>query len=95
MAIQLICARIMALAKEKGLYVIEDAAEAHGAKVYGKRVGSFGNINASAFYGNKIITTEREECSTCNDAGLTERMPVFARPCQCHLKSATGILRWI
>ena len=65
---------IMALAKEKGLYVIEDAAEAHGAMAYGKRVGSFGNINAFSFYGNKIITTGEGGMLTCNDAGLTERM---------------------
>ena len=65
---------IMALAKEKGLYVIEDAAEAHGAMAYGKRVGSFGNINAFSFYGNKIITTGEGGMLTCNDTGLTERM---------------------
>ena len=45
------------LAKEHGLYVIEDAAEAHGAKYRGKRVGGLSDISVFSFYGNKIITT--------------------------------------
>jgi perosamine synthetase len=39
------------------LYVIEDAAEAHGAEYKGKKAGSFGDISCFSFYGNKIITT--------------------------------------
>ena len=45
------------LAKEQGLWVIEDAAEAHGATYRGKRVGSLSDISVFSFYGNKIITT--------------------------------------
>jgi len=48
---------IWELAEKHGLYVVEDAAEAHGARYKGRRVGSLGDCAAFSFYGNKIITT--------------------------------------
>lgn len=51
---------IMALAREKGLWVIEDCAQAHGAEIDGRPVGSFGDIAAFSFCQDKIITTGGE-----------------------------------
>lgn len=48
---------IMALARKHQLWVIEDAAEAHGALYKNKKVGSIGDIGCFSFYANKIITT--------------------------------------
>jgi perosamine synthetase len=48
---------ILELAKKHNLHVVEDAAEAHGAKYRGKRVGSIGTCATFSFYGNKIVTT--------------------------------------
>ena len=48
---------INAIADKHGLLVIEDAAEAHGARYKEKNAGSLGNIATFSFYGNKIITT--------------------------------------
>jgi len=48
---------IVEIARRHGLYVIEDAAEAHGALYKGKRVGSLSDIACFSFYGNKTITT--------------------------------------
>lgn len=48
---------VMKIAKEHNLYVIEDAAEAHGAIYKGKKVGSIGDIGTFSFFGNKVITT--------------------------------------
>jgi perosamine synthetase len=45
------------IADRHGLWVIEDAAEAHGARCRGRPVGSLGTAAAFSFYGNKIITT--------------------------------------
>ena len=61
---------ICALAKTHGLNVVEDAAQAHGAKVRGKRVGSHGDVVAWSFYPGKnlgalgdggAITTNNDE----------------------------------
>jgi len=49
--------RLLEMAKAHGFVVIEDAAEAHGAEVSGKRVGGFGIAGTFSFYANKIITT--------------------------------------
>lgn len=48
---------IMEIASKYNLYVIEDAAEAHGAEYKGKRTGGIGHIGCFSFYANKIITT--------------------------------------
>lgn len=50
-------AGLMALAREQGLFVIEDCAEAIGTKVDGQHVGTFGDIATFSFFGNKTITT--------------------------------------
>ena len=49
--------RLQTIAQERGLALIEDAAEAHGAELGGARAGSFGRASTFSFYGNKIITT--------------------------------------
>lgn len=48
---------IMALAAEHGLKVIEDCAQAHGARYRGRSVGSIGHISAWLFCQDKIMTT--------------------------------------
>ncbi len=59
---------IMELAARHDLFVIEDAAEAHGARYKGKRVGSIGHIGCFSFYGNKIVTTGEGGMLTLNRA---------------------------
>tara|TARA_Y100000592_G_scaffold14898_1_gene21614 strand:+ start:2754 stop:3836 length:1083 start_codon:yes stop_codon:yes gene_type:complete len=49
--------RIKSIAKDNNLKVIEDAAEAHGAKYKDIVAGSFGDVSIFSFYSNKIITT--------------------------------------
>ena len=51
---------IMALADEHGLFVIEDCAQAHGARYKGRMVGSIGHIGAWSFCQDKIMTTGGE-----------------------------------
>ncbi len=51
---------IMELARKHGLWVIEDCAQAHGAEIDGKPVGTFGDIAAFSFCQDKIITTGGE-----------------------------------
>lgn len=47
--------RIMEIAKRYGLFVVEDCAQAHGAKYKGKRVGTFGNLSGFSFYPGKNL----------------------------------------
>jgi perosamine synthetase len=58
---------IMRLAQAKGLTVIEDAAESHGAEVLGKKVGSLGSFGVFSFYGNKIMTSGEGGMITTDD----------------------------
>jgi perosamine synthetase len=60
--------RLLDIANAHGLFLIEDAAEAHGAEISGKRVGSFGLAGTFSFYANKIITTGEGGMVTTNDA---------------------------
>jgi perosamine synthetase len=64
---------ILAIAKKHNLYVIEDAAEAHGAEYKGRRVGSLGDIGCFSFYANKIITTGEGGMLTMQDPALAAR----------------------
>ena len=66
---------IMAIAKEYGLYVIEDCAQAHGAKYKGKPVGSIGHIGCWSFCQDKIMTTGGEGGMVAtNDESLWRKM---------------------
>tara|TARA_R110002049_G_scaffold303988_1_gene498768 strand:+ start:4653 stop:5747 length:1095 start_codon:yes stop_codon:yes gene_type:complete len=62
------------IAKEHDLIVIEDAAEAHGAEVNGRRVGGLSDAGVFSFYGNKIITSGEGGMITTNCPHLNKRM---------------------
>lgn len=49
--------RLLSICGKHGLYLVEDAAEAHGAEWKGRRAGSIGDVGCFSFYANKIITT--------------------------------------
>ena len=66
---------IMTIANERKLFVIEDCAQAHGAKYKGKSVGSIGHIGCWSFCQDKIMTTGGEGgMVTTNDKSLWEKM---------------------
>lgn len=50
-------AALRAIADRYGLWIIEDACEAHGAEYQGRLVGGLGHVGCFSFYGNKLITT--------------------------------------
>lgn len=64
---------IMALADEHDLYVIEDCAQAHGARYKGRSVGSIGHIGAWSFCQDKIMTTGGEGGMVTTDSELLWR----------------------
>jgi dTDP-4-amino-4,6-dideoxygalactose transaminase len=66
---------ISALAKSKGLYLIEDCAQAHGAKWQGQPVGSFGDISAFSFYPVKNLGALGEAGAVCtNNPEIADRI---------------------
>ena len=60
-------------AKKHGLYVIGDAAQAHGASYNKKKIGSFGNLECFSFYPTKNMTTGEGGMLTTNNKEIFER----------------------
>ncbi len=67
-------AEIVALASEQGLMIVEDAAEAVGARLDGRAIGSFGKIATWSFFGNKILTCGEGGMVTTDDDELARHM---------------------
>jgi perosamine synthetase len=65
------------IAARHGIAVIEDAAEAQGARYRGRRVGGIGNVGTFSFFGNKIMTTGEGGMVTTSDARVAERVRLF------------------
>lgn len=68
---------VLTLARKRGLFVIEDAAEAHGAKYKGKMIGSLSDIATFSFYGNKILTTGEGGMVVTNNDDLGARIRIL------------------
>lgn len=64
---------IQKLADKYNLFILEDAAEAHGAEYKGKKVGSLGDAACFSFYANKIITTGEGGMITTNSKEFHEK----------------------
>ncbi|MEM2047564.1 MAG: DegT/DnrJ/EryC1/StrS family aminotransferase, partial [Candidatus Jordarchaeales archaeon] len=65
---------IMEVAEEEKIYVIEDAAQAHGAEYNGVKVGGIGHLGCFSFYPTKIITTGEGGMVATNDEELAEKI---------------------
>jgi perosamine synthetase len=64
---------LLALARQHGLKVIEDAAEVIGQTYRGRPCGSFGDVSTFSFYPNKHVTTGEGGMIVTDDAALAER----------------------
>lgn len=65
---------ILRLAQEHGLFVIEDASEAHGASYKTRPAGSFGTVSCFSLYRNKIVHAEEGGICLTNLDWLATRM---------------------
>ena len=71
---------IMRAATQRGLWVIEDCAQAHLATYNGQMVGTFGNIGTFSFYPGKNLGAMGDAgAAVTNDAQLAQKMARFAR----------------
>ena len=66
--------RIMAIARDHNLKVVEDCAEAQGARYRGQPVGTIGDIGCFSFFSNKVITTGEGGMVATADAGIADRL---------------------
>ncbi|MBI4287646.1 MAG: DegT/DnrJ/EryC1/StrS family aminotransferase [Chloroflexi bacterium] len=65
------------ICQEHGLFLLEDAAHAHGSTLEGQKAGSFGEAAAFSFYPTKVITSGEGGIITTNDEKLYQRALVF------------------
>ena len=68
---------ILKVAKRHKLLVIEDACQAHGAEVKGKRAGSIGDVACFSFYPTKNMTTGEGGIITTNKAQIAEKAILY------------------
>ena len=64
---------LQSLCMKRGLFLIEDAAHAHGASINGHKAGSLGKVGCFSFYPTKVLTTGEGGMITTNDNELAER----------------------
>ena len=69
--------KINSIANKYNLKVIEDAAEAHGAKIGKKKVGSYGFCGCFSFYANKIITSGEGGIITTNNKQFYKKLKLY------------------
>ncbi|MBF0510810.1 MAG: DegT/DnrJ/EryC1/StrS family aminotransferase [Candidatus Omnitrophica bacterium] len=72
---------IKAMAQKHHLFVIEDAAESHGAEYKAKKTGSLADITAFSFFANKNLTTGEGGMVVTNDKKLADRCRYFKNLC--------------
>lgn len=65
--------KLQALVAGRDIALIEDAAEAHGATIGSRRVGSLGTVGVFSFYGNKVITTGEGGMLVTDDDAVADR----------------------
>jgi dTDP-4-amino-4,6-dideoxygalactose transaminase len=76
----LVCPDIKAIrevCKDHGLFLIEDAAHAHGSAINGERAGSLGDIGCFSFYPTKVMTTGEGGMITTNNESFADKAKVL------------------
>jgi len=74
-------ADIERITQQHGLFLIEDAAEAHGLSFDGRPCGSFGDVSTFSFYPNKLITTGEGGMLVTNNPELSNRAKALRNLC--------------
>ena len=70
--------RLMSVAKPHGLTVIEDACQATGACIDGRRAGTSGHVGVLSFGGSKLLTAGRGGAIIANTAEIAQRIRLYA-----------------
>jgi len=73
--------KIANIAKKHKLYLIEDAAESHGAEYKGQKIGSLADITAFSFFANKNLTTGEGGAVVTNNESLYKKAKYYKNLC--------------
>ena len=81
---------LVELAKRKGLWLVEDAAHAHGSSLGSTKAGAFGIASSFSFYPTKVMTSAEGGMIVTNDDRIAGGIPDLSRPgeSQLHRKRA-------
>jgi dTDP-4-amino-4,6-dideoxygalactose transaminase len=71
--------RLSEIARPARVAIVEDACQAPGAMLQGRRVGSWGNVGVLSFGGSKLLTAGRGGALLTNDARVLQRAKVFSQ----------------
>ena len=66
--------KLQDICKKHNLYLVEDAAQAHGSSLNGTKAGAFGIAAGFSFFSTKVMTTGEGGMVTTNEASLVEKM---------------------
>jgi dTDP-4-amino-4,6-dideoxygalactose transaminase len=85
---------VMAIARKRGIKVVEDVAQACGGGYHGARLGSFGDCNAFSLQYHKIITAGEGGMVTTNDERLYDRAQAYHDTAACWRPDRFGLPRY-
>nr|PZN24200.1 MAG: aminotransferase DegT [Pseudomonadota bacterium] len=72
---------LLEIAREHGLFVVEDAAEAIGSKYRDRPCGALGDVGCFSFFANKVITTGEGGMVVTNDAEIARKLRYYKNLC--------------
>ena len=82
---------VLSLAREHGLRVLEDAAQAVGASCKGRTLGTIGDMGCWSFQWHKIVTTGEGGCVLTDDDALSDRATIYHDDAHCFRAKEEGI----
>lgn len=72
---------LLELAQQHQIFILEDAAEVHGAEYKGRKCGAMGDLSAFSFYANKLVTTGEGGMVLTNNEAFAQRAQSYRNLC--------------